>query len=314
MVVAFCLLPCLSYAETAVIRIGFFPNITHAHALIAQSMEAEGKGWFEQRIPEVHLQWQSFNAGPSAMESLFAQAVDITYVGPSPALNAYVRSAGKDIRVVSGAVRGGSGLVIPKNSSLASAQDFKGKKIATPQLGNTQDVACRSWLAEAGLAVRMNGGDVQVIPAANPDQLPLFLGGHVDGVWTVEPWVSRLELQAEGRLLHADPPETAITTVLVSSRSFFESKPELLKQFIRAHEELTAWIQKHPEDARRRVAEQLCAITRREFPLSLVERAWPRLVFDNALSKEEFASSLKAAQDAGFLKGNHDLANLVQRP
>ncbi len=302
------------YAEELTLRVGFFPNVTHAHALVAQSMAAEGNGWFEQRIPGLRLHWQSFNAGPSAMESLFAKAVDITYVGPSPALNAFIRSAGKDIRVVSGAVRGGSGLVVPQNSTLALPADFKGKKIATPQLGNTQDVACRSWLTDAGLQVRLNGGDVFVIPTANPDQLPLFLAGHVDGAWTVEPWLSRLEMQANARLIYLDPPATSITTIVVSSHRFLETHPELLKQFVQAHTELTLWINEHPEEAQKRVAEQLTRITRRTFPLDLVKHAWPRLVFENNIALEEFAFSLKAAQKAGFLNGEHDLAGLVQFP
>lgn len=312
-VIIFCVTP-LAYGEKVTLRIGFFPNLTHAHALIAQSMEAEGKGWFEQRLPGVHLEWRSFNAGPSAMESLFAKAVDITYVGPSPALNAFVRSLGQDVRVVSGAVRGGSGLIVPHNSQCQTASDFRGKKIATPQLGNTQDVACRSWLVKAGLQVKLNGGDTLVIPTANPDQLPLFLAGHIDGVWTIEPWLSRLELKAHGHLIYQDSPETSITTILVSSRSFLESHPDIIKQFIQAHTALTTWIQEHPKEAQQRIAEQLTKITRREFPLELVQHAWPRLHFNDALSSQEFTFFLKAAQSAGFLKEARDITELVYRP
>ena len=183
-------------AQDLQVTMGYFPNITHAHALIAQNMAARGEGWFEARIPGLHLKWASFNAGPSAMEALFAKAVDITYVGPNPALNAYVRSNSSGLHVVSGAVRGGAALVVPKDSPLAAPRDFMGKRVATPQLGNTQDIACRNWFLQAGLQVTMTGGDVQIIPTANPSIFDLFSTGEIDAAWTVEPWVSRLELEA----------------------------------------------------------------------------------------------------------------------
>ncbi len=229
--------PALSAGERE-ISIGYFPSITHAHALIAQNMEAEGKGWFEERLPGVKLKWVGFNAGPSAMEALFAKAVDISYVGPGPVLNAFIRSNG-GVAVIAGAVRGGSGLVVQADSSLSVPGDFRGKRIATPQLGNTQDIACRHWLTRGGLKVTMAGGDATVVPSSNPDILTLFALGRVDAAWTVEPWLSRLEMEAGGRVAYMEPAESSLTTVLSTGKAFLDSDPELVQAFADAHRELT---------------------------------------------------------------------------
>ena len=300
--------------EEKILRGGFFPNVTHAQALVAQNMAAEGQGWFESRLPGVKIIWHSFNAGPSAMEALFGRSIDLTYVGPSPVLNAYLRSRG-GVRVISGAVRGGAGLVVPAGSALAQPIDFKGQRLATPQLGNTQDIACRWWLTQAGLTVNLTGGDVRILPVANPDMLALFSRGEIDGAWTVEPWVSRLEMEGGGRLVYAEPAETSLTTVLAAGGDYERAEPELTRQFAEAHRELTDWIRQNPAEARKRVTAELTRRMRREFPPALVEHAWPRLVFENAVRVEEFAFSLKAAQAAGLAKNDDfSLEQLVARP
>src|SRR5438128_10689018 len=133
------------------IRFGHFPNITHAQGVIAHALSRQGKGWFEKRLgPNVEIQWFTYNAGPSAMEAIFAGSLDVTYVGPSPALNAYFKSNGEEVRVISGAANAGAALVVKANSPIKTAADFGGKKIATPQLGNTQDISCRAWLKTHG--------------------------------------------------------------------------------------------------------------------------------------------------------------------
>ena len=298
--------------QEKVLSVGYFPNLTHAPALIAQNMAIEGKGWFEQRLGGVQIKWQAFNAGPSAMEALFAKAIDITYVGPSPVLNAFIRSRG-GVFVVSGAVRGGAGLVVPAGSGLTELADFRDKRIATPQLGNTQDVACRYWFSRAGLAVNLTGGDVTIIPTPNATMQLLFTTGQIDAAWTVEPWVSRLELEGGGKLVYAEPVDSSITTVLAVSSAYVDAEPEMAQKFAAAHAELTAWIRQNPDEAKKRVADELSRQTRRPFPLELVERAWPRLVFDNAISEAEFEFSLNAAREAGFIRGEFDLKGLVQK-
>src|SRR5690349_24117218 len=186
--------------ERTTIRFGHFPNITHAQGVIAHALSRQGKGWFEQRLgPNVEIQWFTYNAGPSAMEAIFAKSLDVTYVGPGPALNAYLKSNGEEIRVISGAANGGAALGVKADSPIKAPADFRGKKIATPQLGNTQDISCRAWLKAHGFKVTLTSGDVMVIPTANPDQLALLQKGSVDAAWTVEPWVTRLERDAGAR-------------------------------------------------------------------------------------------------------------------
>ena len=137
--------------EKTVIRVGHFPNITHVQGLVAHNLSRQGNGWFEERLgPNVEIQWFIYNAGPSAMEAIFARSLDLTYVGPGPALNAYAKSQGEEIRIIAGAANGGAALVVQPDTNLKSPSDFKGKKIATPPLGNTQDISCRAWLASGG--------------------------------------------------------------------------------------------------------------------------------------------------------------------
>jgi len=220
------------------IRFGHFPNITHAQGVIAHALSRQGKGWFEQRLgPNVEIQWFTYNAGPSAMEAIFARSLDVTYVGPGPALNAYYKSNGEEIRIISGAANAGAALLVKADSPIKAPADFRGKKIATPQLGNTQDISCRAWLKANGLKVTLTGGDVTVIPTANPDQLALFQNGGVDAVWTVEPWVTRLERDAKARVFLED--KDTITTWLVSSVKFLRDRHEFAKKIGDANGELT---------------------------------------------------------------------------
>jgi len=296
-------------AEKITLRVGYFPNLTHAQGVIGSHTTREKKGWFEQRLgPDVTIQWFAFNAGPSAMEALLAGSVDLTYVGPNPALNAYIRSKGEEIRVLAGAAEGGAALVVKDGGPLKSPADFKGRKLATPQLGNTQDVAARAWLGKQGFKVTQTGGDVFVVPTANADQLPLFQAGRLDAVWTVEPWVSRLELEAGGKIFLEQ--KDAITTVLVSSVKLLKARPELAKKFAVAHVELTAWLNEHGDEARELVRAGLTAETKREFSKAVVASAWPRLKFTDKADPAAFAKLVAEAQSVGFLRDAIPLGRL----
>ena len=304
-------------ADRTVLRLGHFPNVTHAQAVIAHGLSREGKGWFEERLgAEVELQWFVYNAGPSAMEAIFTKAVDLTYVGPNPAINAHLRSRGDEVRIVAGACSGGAALVVKENGALKVDADFKGRKLATPQLGNTQDVAARAWLKSKGHRVTLTGGDVLVVPTANPDQLALFRKGDIDAVWTVEPWVSRLVLETGGAIYLDEStlwPQTGgkyVTTHLVSSVSFLEKQSALLRQFIAAHIELTEWIKANPDEAKRVFNEEIKAETTRPLPKETLDRAWSKLELTwDPVS----ASLLKSAEDAhavGFLRQKPDLSRI----
>ncbi len=299
-------------AETR-IRFGHFPNVTHVQALVAQNMSRQGKGWFEQRLgPGVKIDWFIYNAGPSAMEAIFANSIDVTYVGPSPAINAYSKSNGEEIRIVAGAANGGAALVVQPDSAIKTGADFRGKRIATPQLGNTQDVACRAWLSEQGLKISQLGGDAQVLPTSNPDQLALFAQKKLDAVWTVEPWVSRLEREAGGKVFLEE--KNSVTTVLVSSVKFMKDQRALLKKLVEAHKELTDWIKAHPEEAQAMVVAELGEETKSKISPDLIASAWKRIELTNDASVDSLKVFVGNAQKAGFLRTIPEIARLVQNP
>jgi len=302
------------YAQGATsLRVGHFPNITHVQALVARAMERQGRNWFADRLgPGVRIEWYAYNAGPSAMEAIFARSLDLTYVGPNPALNAYARSRGSEVRVIAGAVNGGSALVVQGDSTLSKPADFRAKRIATPQFGNTQDVAARAWLVAGGLRITQTGGDAQVVPTSNPDQLSLFKSKQLDGVWTVEPWVSRLESEAGGKVLVEE--KDAITTVLVSSVDFLARNRDLARRFVAAHRELTEWIRQNPDEAQRLAREELQASFKLAMEPELVARAWARMNITADVTLAAFRSFVTSAQAVGFLRGAPELDRMIEAP
>src|SRR5262249_4089636 len=182
--------------QGTVVRVGYSPNVTHSQAAIGRAT-----GRFEQALGHgVQVEWKTFNAGPSVIQAIFAGALDLAYVGSGPTITGYVRSQGEALRVIAGATSGGAALVVRSDSGISTAADFHRKKVASPQLGNTQDVALRAWLHRNHLETREKGGDVQVIPIANPDQFTLFVKREIDAAWAPEPWATRLIQQANGRL------------------------------------------------------------------------------------------------------------------
>jgi len=310
------LLICTSFVtaqEKTTVRFGHFPNITHAQGVIAHALSRQGKGWFEQRLgPSIEIQWFTCNAGPSAMEAIFARSLDVTYVGPGPALNAYFKSNGEEIRVISGAANAGAALLVKADSPIKAPADFRGKKIATPQLGNTQDISCRAWLKAQGFRVTLTGGDVMVIPTANPDQLALFQNGGVDAVWTVEPWVTRLERDAKARVFLED--KDTITTWLVSSVKFLRDRHDFAKKIADANVELTKWIQQNQAEAQKLLIDELKAETRADFAPDAVAQAWNRIQFTSDISRDLIAKSVQDGKDAGFFKGSTDTSKLIETP
>ncbi|MBB5037011.1 ABC transporter substrate-binding protein [Prosthecobacter dejongeii] len=283
----------------AAVRFGHFPNITHIQGLVAHALSRQGKGWFEPRLG-VPVEWFVYNAGPSATEAIFARSLDVTYIGPSPVLNAYAKSKGTEIRVLSGAATGGSALVVRPEANIQTPADFKGKRIATPQLGNTQDVQLRAWLSDNGIKVTATGGEASVLPTQNPDQLALFIKRDIDAVWTVEPWVSRLELEAGGKIFVED--KGTFATILASSVAFLKDRPELAKKLVAAHEELTEWIQKNPLEARKLIQSELKELTTKAPGEELLDRALPRVLLNTEVNRAGLDEMVISAQKAGFLK------------
>lgn len=293
------------------LRIGHFPNVTHEQALIAHALSRKGQGWFEERLPPgVKIEWFVYNAGPSAVEALLAGSVELAYIGPNPAINAYVKAKGTDIRIIAGAANGGAALVVQPEIRVKAPADLKGRRIATPQFGNTQDVAARAWLREGGLRITQTGGDALVVPTTNPDQLTLFKSKALDAVWTVEPWVSRLELEAGGKIIVEEM--NSLTTVLATSARALASRRPLLAAFVKAHAELTAWIKANPNEAARLIREEIEQETRARLSSELVARSLARIEPTAAITRAQLEDFLTKAKTAGFLREVGDLASLVE--
>ena len=294
-------------AKPVSVRVGYFSNITHAQAVIGHA-----NGWFEKELaPDAAVDWKIFNAGPSAVEALFAGQLDITYIGPSPAVNAYVKSEGEAVRIVSGSSSGGAALVIRADSRITKPEDFHGKKIASPQLGNTQDISLRSWIDKQGLKLKEVGGDVQVLPVTNADHVTLFLKKEIDASWTVEPWVSILEQTAGGKVFFEESSlwkdgRYATAVVLVRTK-FLNEHPDLVKRFIETHVKLTDWIKVNPEEAKAVFKKEIEKETGKEIAQAVLDSAWKRVEFTYDPLPSTVRAQALAAYKAGFLKKDPDL-------
>ena len=299
--------------ESRIVRMGSFPNITHVQALVARNMSRTGEGWFERYLPGYKVEWQTYNAGPSAAEALFGRTVDVTYIGPSPAINAYAVSAGREVRLIAGAVNGGAALMVRSDAGIEKPADFRGRSIATPQLGNTQDVSCRAWLAENGLSCTLEGGgDVRVSPTTSSLQLQLLKQGELDACWTVEPWVSLMESMAGARLFVQEPG--VVTTVLAGRVAWLSAHPKEAEALSRAHAELTQWILDHPEEAQQRVTAELTELTQTPMDPALVASAWKRLTLTTDIDTVGLEQFVRDAQAADLLERVPPIEGMIWRP
>jgi NitT/TauT family transport system substrate-binding protein len=302
-----------SAAQTAPVevRVGYFPNLTHSQALIGRATSR-----FEQALgPGAHVEWKTFNAGPSVIEALFAGALDLAYVGPDPTIAGYVRSRGEALRVIAGATSGGAALVVRSGTGIEKPEDFHSKRVASPQLGNTQDVALRAWLLAHGLKTREKGGDVQVLPVANPDQITLFRRGDIDAAWAPEPWASRLIQEANGKLFLDErdlwPKHQFVTAHLIASTSFLRQHPDLVKKWLAAHVEVTDWINTNPKEAKQLLNQQIQKDTSRALAPKLLDEAFSRLQVTYDPIRASLLTSAQQAFDARFLgRERPDLSSL----
>lgn len=296
------------------LRLGYFPNITHATALLGLE-----KGIFARNLgTDVWLETQTFNAGGEAIEAMFAEGLDATFIGPNPAINAFVKSNGEAIRILAGATSGGAYFVV--TPEIDSAADLKGKKVATPQVGNTQDVALRSWLTEQGLkVVQGEEPEVEIIPQANPQTLETFRTGSIDGAWVPEPWASRLVLEAGGKVLVDErdlwPGGQYVTTHLIVRTEFMQEHPELVEALLRGHVEANEFLAANNDEAKAVTAEAIGRITGRGLPREVIDRAWGNLTFTVDPLSSSLVKSAQEAAELGFiddadLKGIYDVSYL----
>jgi NitT/TauT family transport system substrate-binding protein len=287
--------------EKKILKIGYFPNINHAQAVIGL-----GNGDFQKALGNnITVQPFLFNAGPSAIEALIAKRVDVTYVGPNPAINGYVVSDGKDLRIISGAASGGAVFVIRNDSGIKSPKDFAGKKFASPQLGNTQDIALRKYLLDNGYKTTDNGGNVTVTPVANPDILTLFLKKQLDGAWVPEPWGARLVKEANGRIFLDErslwPDGRFVTANIAASTDYLKNNPDVIEKLLAAHVNETIWMNNHKDDAIKAFNTELKKLTGKTIAEDELRQAWSRMDFTYDPLKISLFRSANNAYDLGFL-------------
>jgi len=279
------------------LRLGYFANVTHAAALIGVD-----QGLFADELGDTELSTQVFNAGPDVVEAVFAGALDAAYIGPSPAINAYGQSDGDAVRIISGAASGGAQLVV--RDGIDSVDDLNGTTLATPQLGNTQDVALRSWLTDEGLENSVEGGgDVTIAPTANADTLALFQSGDLDGAWLPEPWASRLVLEAGAHVLVDErdlwPDGEFVTTNIIVRTEYLEQYPETVAALLRGHVAAVQLATDDPDTAKAAVNAGLEAAGSSALDAEVLDRAWSNLT----VTYDPLASTLEEeaqhAVDAG---------------
>jgi len=282
------------------VRLGYFDNVTHAPALVGLE-----KGLFTDALGDTKLSAEIFSAGPATIEALSAGAIDAAYIGPNPAVNSYVQSAGQSVRVVSGATSGGAALVV--RPGIDGPADLKGATIATPQLGNTQDVALRAWLAQEGhTSDTTGGGDVHVTPTENSQTLALFKSGKIDGAWLPEPWVSRLVLEADATVLVDEASlwkDGAFpTTELLVGTEFLDKHPQTVKALLTGHAASVDWLNAHPDKAGAVINAKLTKDTGKPLSDPVIERALGNVTFTTDPIAGAFPVLLKAGVKAGTAK------------
>jgi NitT/TauT family transport system substrate-binding protein len=283
-----------------VVRLGIFPNLTHAPGHVAI-----GAGIFERVLHPARVEVTVFNSGSEAGQALLSGSIDATYIGPGPATSLYLESGGK-VAVVSGAVAGGASFVVRTGAGIQDPEDLRGKRIAVPGLGNTQDIALRTWLREQGLEARDTGGDVTVLPQDNPELLQLFKAGQLDGAWEPEPYPSLLvdEGVAEVFVDEAElwPDGRFVTTHLLVSTTYLGEHPEVVRKLVRANVEAIRMLQDRPEEARTAAAAELIRSGAPQLDQAVVDAAWAKLEF----TWDPVISSLEEGAGDAFALGYLD--------
>jgi NitT/TauT family transport system substrate-binding protein len=281
-------------ADPVTLRLAYFPNVTHAAAIAGVE-----KGIFADKLgPDVTLKTSTFNAGSAALEALFAGAIDATYIGPNPAINGFAKSKGEALRIVAGATSAGASLVV--RPEINSAADLKGKKVASPQLGNTQDVALRAWLLNQGLKTdTQGGGDVSIKPQDNGQTLDTFKQGQIAGAWVPEPWATRLVREGGGKVLVDErslwPGGQFVTTHLIVTTSFLKDHPDVVERLVAGHIAATDYVNQNTAEAQDVVNAGITKITGQAMNFETITGSWKNMTF----TVDPIASSLhKSADDA----------------
>jgi NitT/TauT family transport system substrate-binding protein len=309
-------------SQSRTLRIGYFPNLNHAQAVIGLQQEGDFQRILNANNSNdndgVKVESFVFNAGPSAIEALFGGQIDVAYVGPNPAINGYLASGGQGIRIISGVASGGASFVVRNDSGIESMKDLGDKKFASPQLGNTQDVALRKYLMDNGFKTTENGGNVTVVPITPADILTLMLKKEIDGAWVPEPWATRLVKEANGKIFVDErelwPPDGKFVTANIIARSdYLKENPDIIKRLLQAHIDKTVWINENKEQAITTFNGALKKITGQTIPEDEIRDALMRLELTYDPIKESLFKMADNAHELGYL-GNGgskmDLSNI----
>lgn len=293
-----------SSAAGDTLHLGYFPNVTHATAIVGVE-----KGFFQEALGDVKLETASFSAGPAASEALLSGAIDATFIGPNPAINAFSKSKGAAIRIISGATSGGASLIVKPEINVPA--DLKGKKLASPQLANTQDVALRAWLADNGLKTdKTGGGDVSILPQENAQTLDTFKAGDIDGAWVPEPWATRLVQEGGGKVLVDEatlwPGGQFVTTLLIVRTDYLAAHPDVIQNLLVGLVKANDFINANPAEAQTVTNQGIEKLTKKKLADAVITAAWKNLTF----TVDPIASSLKVGLDHAVAVGLTDPVDL----
>ena len=292
--------------EPTEVRLGYFANLTHAQAVLGDS-----SGDFAAATAPVKLTRRVFNAGPSLIEALFGNEIDIGYVGPGPVLAAFSESHGQAIRVIAGAAANGVVIVAGKDSGITTLADLKNRRLATPQLGNTQDISAKHYLLSE---LKQENVD-NVLPVSNTEQLQLLATGKIDAAWAPEPWGSRLIVEAGGKLIGEEkdnwPSKEFTLTLVVTTPKFLAEHPDIVARVLKVH---TIWTQRLNDDPKKyepQLNDALAALTGKKLPASVIEQAMPRVKFTDEPLEETLTTMAQWAYEEHVVNQPPKIAGLV---
>ena len=283
------------------IRVAFFPSIVHAVPIVGM----ENQTFAETLNDDLNIEVKIFDSGPQVIESIFSNSVDLAYVGPGPVINGFLKSDGKDLKILASAANGGASFIIQKNSGLESIENYSGKRVAAPQISNTQDVSLRHYLAQNGLTPAEKGGDVFVLNIANPDIYTLFAKGDIDGAWVPEPWATMLVEELDGvRLFDENEiwPENKFSSVLLIGRSdYIEKNPEVIKKWINANEKTVQWINDNPDESKKLYNQFMNGYMGKTLPEKIVEDSFSNIVITSKPVENSIHIFAERADALGYL-------------
>jgi len=283
------------------IRVAFFPSISHAVPIVGLE-----NGIFENGIGEqIQIEIKLFDSGPQVIESIFARSIDVAYVGPGPTINGFLKSHGKDIRILAGAASGGASFIVQPDSGLESIENFDGKRIASPQISNSQDVSLRYYLASNDLKPVEKGGTVFVLNISNPDIYTLFAKGDIDGAWIPEPWATMLVQELDGvRLFNEEklwPNEQFASVLLIARTDYLENNPEIIQNWLKSHEETVSWINSNPDKSKSIFESFLKKYMGKSLPTKIIDESFSNLIITSDPIKNSVLTFAERADVLGYL-------------